>query len=54
MKIYVRNSKKYGKILTVPREVSARRLYELAAESQNLSAEEVHLFLGGKAVDIAT
>lgn len=37
VKIYVRNSKKYGKILSVPREVAGRELYRLAAASQNLA-----------------
>lgn len=48
MKIYVRNSKKYGKVLSVASSVSGQELYRLAADSQGLKADEVRLILGGK------
>lgn len=38
IKIYIRNGKKYGKILTIPSEISAAELYRLAAASQDLNA----------------
>lgn len=51
MKIYVRNSKKYGKVLNVGSSVSGQELYRLAAESQGLKADEVRLILGGKELE---
>ena len=51
VKIYVRNSKKYGKVLNVPNSVTGQELYRVAAESQGLNAEEVRLILGGKELE---
>lgn len=51
MKIYIRNSKKYGKVLTLPSSVKGQELYRLAAESQGLNADEVRLILGGKSLE---
>lgn len=36
VKIYIRNSKKYGKIVSVPSLIAAHELYRLAASSHSV------------------
>ncbi len=48
VKIYVRNSKKYGKILNIPIKIKTEELYRLAAASHSLPSEEVKLILAGQ------
>jgi hypothetical protein len=46
--VFIRNSKKYGKILTIPPTISTGLLRQKAAEANHLRAEEIYLHFEGK------
>jgi len=41
--IFVRNSQKFAKVLTLPANVKASELYHEAASAHKLSVEQIHL-----------
>lgn len=50
VKIYIRNSKKFGKILNLDPNITANDLYREAAATQGLSDSDVQLYLAGRLI----
>lgn len=50
VKIYIRNSKKFGKILNLNPNITANDLYREAASTQGLLDSNVQLFLAGRLI----
>jgi hypothetical protein len=50
VQVYLRNSQKMGKIISLPPQLSSDRLYEAAAEAQQLEPAHLHLYINGKLI----
>lgn len=50
VQVYLRNSQKMGKLLNLPPQLSSDRLYEAAAEAQQLEPAHLHLYINGKLI----
>lgn len=50
--VYIRNSKKVGKIVELPALIPTKRLYESAASAHSVPVDSIHLYFAGKQVPL--